>query len=106
MTYAFIQDVPIDTTAYGEIRAGLGDQPPDGLVVHLVVPNGAGLRYIDVWESEQHWRRFHDARLHPLVDEAIEALLARGGTIDPALLSFEALELLDVWRGTPVPLPT
>ena len=52
MTFAFTQDVPIDATFYGRIAEGLGDAPPEGLVVHLAVerPEG-GLRYIDVWES-------------------------------------------------------
>jgi hypothetical protein len=68
MTYAFTQDVPIDRAFYERITAGLGDTPPDGLVVHLVTERDeGGLRYIDVWESQAHWDRFVDERLHPVV---------------------------------------
>lgn len=68
MTFSFTQDVPIDAAFYSRITDGLGDAPPEGLVVHLAVerPEG-GLRYIDVWESEAHWDRFVDERLHPVV---------------------------------------
>ncbi len=66
--YAFTQDVPIDAITYQRIRDGLGDDPPDGLVVHLAIerPEG-GLTYIDVWDSRQHADRFTDERLHPVV---------------------------------------
>lgn len=66
--FAFIQDVPIDATTYERIRSGLGDGLPDGLVIHLALelPEG-GLRYIDVWQSEQQEKQFVDDRLHPVV---------------------------------------
>lgn len=66
--YAFTQDVPIDSAFYQQISDGLGDTPPPGLVVHLAIerPEG-GLRYIDIWETEQDWHRFGEQRLHPVV---------------------------------------
>ncbi len=68
MTYAFTQDVPIDADFYQRIVAGLGSEIPNGLIVHLAVqrPEG-GLRYIDVWESEEDAERFAEERLHPVV---------------------------------------
>ncbi len=68
MTYAFIQDVPIDAAFYARIVEGLGDDPPKGLIVHLAVERAeGGLRYIDVWESEEDSDRFVEERLHPVV---------------------------------------
>jgi hypothetical protein len=66
--YAFTLDVPIDATTYRRIRDGLGDEPPDGLVVHLAIarPEG-GLTYVDVWASRQQADRFTEERLHPVV---------------------------------------
>ena len=54
MTYAFNRDVPIDAAFYARIVEQLGPEPPEGLVIHLAIvrPEG-GLRYLDVWESEQ-----------------------------------------------------
>lgn len=68
MAYAFTQDVPIDAAFYGRISEGLGDDPPPGLIAHVAVekPEG-GLRYIDIWESEEAWDRFGEERLHPVV---------------------------------------
>ena len=68
MTYAFTQDVPIDVTFYERITDGLGGAPPKGLVVHLAIERAqGGLRYIDVWESQEDWDRFVEERLHPVV---------------------------------------
>lgn len=71
MTYAFVQDVPIDTGVYGRIADALGEEPMDGLLLHLCVrrPEG-GLRYIDVWESEEQCTRAFAERVHPAVDAA------------------------------------
>jgi len=68
MTYAFTQDVPIDAEFYQRITNGLGTDVPSGLVVHLAIelPEG-GLRYIDVWESQEASDRFAEERLHPVV---------------------------------------
>jgi len=75
MTYAFIQDVPIDAAFYSRIVAGLGDKAPKGLISHLAVerPEG-GLRYIDVWESEEDWDRFAEERLHPVVHPLLQGV--------------------------------
>ncbi len=68
MTYAFTQDVPIDAATYRRITAGLGDDVPTGLIVHLAIerPEG-GLRYLDVWATEADAERFTEERLHPVV---------------------------------------
>lgn len=71
MVHAFIQDVGIDTDTYGRITDALGDEPMDGLLLHLVVRNPAGgLRYIDVWETEEQCSRAFEERVHPAVDTA------------------------------------
>ena len=68
MVYAFTQDVPIDTAIYARIVEQLGPEPPDGLIIHLAIERlEGGLRYVDVWESEQHCERFTEERLHPVV---------------------------------------
>jgi hypothetical protein len=75
MPYAFTQDVPIDAALYKRVTDGLGDDPPKGLIVHLAVerPEG-GLRYFDVWETEEDWDRFAEERLHPVVHPLLSEL--------------------------------
>ena len=79
MTYAYVQDVPIDDRVYGRIADALGEEPMAGLLVHLCVrrPEG-GLRYIDVWETEEHCTRAFDERIHPAVDAAFGGAAAAG----------------------------
>jgi hypothetical protein len=98
MTYAFTQDVPIDAATYRRIAAGLGDRPPDGLIVHLAIerPEG-GLRYVDVWESEADWDRFAEERLHPVVHPI---LIERLGT-EPPEPPRSSVAVIDLWQGPP-----
>jgi hypothetical protein len=97
MAYAFTQDVPINTEIYKRIVDGLGSTPADGLVVHLAIerPEG-GLRYIDVWESEAHWDRFAEERLHPVVHPVLSELT--GGQVPPEP-ERTTLPVVDVWCG-------
>jgi hypothetical protein len=93
MVYAFTQDVPIDAAFYGRITDALGDAPMDGLLMHLAVRNPeGGLRYIDVWETEEQCDRAFEERVHPAVDAAF------GGARPPVEPRRNVLEVVDV-RG-------
>jgi hypothetical protein len=96
MVHAFIQDVPIDTDMYGRITDALGDDPMDGLLLHLVVRNpDGGLRYVDVWETEEQCARAFDERVHPAVDAAF------GGRRPPVEPTVTRLDVVEV-RGSAV----
>lgn len=71
MVYAFTQDVPIGEDLYHSIVKELGPEPLAGQLMHLCVrrPDG-GLRYIDVWESQEACARAFDTRIHQAVDAA------------------------------------
>jgi hypothetical protein len=96
MTYAFTQDVPIDATFYQRITDGLGPETPKGLISHIAVtrPEG-GLRYIDVWESEQDCDRFTEERLHPVVHGLLAEIF--GDQLPPEPERTE-LTVVHVWR--------
>ncbi len=57
--YAFTFEAPGDEALYQEIRAGISELQPKGLVVHLVVKTETGLRHTNVWESREDWERFN-----------------------------------------------
>jgi hypothetical protein len=100
VVYAFIQDVPIGEELYRRIIDNFGPEPLAGLLLHLCVrqPDG-GLRYIDVWDSEETCTRAFEERIHPAVDAAfggerpsresevhhLDVLHATGALLDPAL---------------------
>jgi hypothetical protein len=97
MTYAFTQDLPIDAGFYRRITDGLGTEPPKGLIAHLAIerPEG-GLRYIDVWESEEDWDRFADERLHPVVHPLLAEIF---GDQLPAEPERTPMSVIHTWIG-------
>ena len=95
MTYVFTQDVPIDATFYRRITDGLGPDTPDGLILHLAVEKPAGgLRYIDVWESQEACDRFTDDRRHPVVHGLLREIF--GGEL-PAEPQRTELPVVHAW---------
>ncbi|MDQ4131860.1 MAG: hypothetical protein M3179_01335 [Actinomycetota bacterium] len=101
MPYAFVQDVPATEPMYRQVRARLGQEPPKGLIAHVVMKHERGLRYIDVWDSEADWERFRDERLERAVSEV---LAERGIPHDHSLVRFEGIDVIDTWLGeSPTP---
>jgi len=97
--YAFTQDVPIDAEFYRRVTDGLGDVAPPGLLVHLAIerPEG-GLRYIDIWDSEEDCDRFAEERLHPVVHGLLAEVFGDQLPPEPARVP---LPVVHVW-GTAV----
>ena len=51
--------MPIDAAFYQRIADGIGPDAPAGMLLHLATAlPGGGLRYLDIWESEDAWSRF------------------------------------------------
>ena len=96
MTYAFTQDVPIDARFYKRITDGVGDEPIKGLITHIAVerPEG-GLRYIDVWESEEDWDRFAEERLQPVVHGLLGEIFGNQLPPEPERT---VLSVIHAWR--------
>ncbi len=97
MVYAFTQDVPIDEGLYRRIITEIGPEPMAGSLLHLCVrrPDG-GLRYIDVWESQEACALAFDDRIHP----AVQAVL--GGSRPGSEPEVHHLEVLHA-TGTLLP---
>jgi len=99
MPYAFIQDVPADENIYGRIRELLPTETPTGLITHIAVKRDGGLRYIDVWETEAAWQAFRDDHLEPVVEKVLAGI---GIPHSHADVSFEMLDVIDVWSGAAI----
>jgi len=91
--YAFIQDVPIGEDLYVKIRKALGDEPLEGLLVHVVLSREDGkLRYVDVWESKEACDAMFEKRIHPAVFSVFrEAKFRPAG--EPARQEMPAVEI-------------
>lgn len=72
MPYAFSQDLPSNKDMYTKLSAQVGDEVPKGLIVHLAFEIPAGMRIVDVWESEQDFDRFSEERLHPAAEKMMQ----------------------------------
>ena len=94
MSFAFIQDVPANEEIHRQIREQLGDVPPQGLIAHIVFRREGGLRFVDVWETEQSWRSFHDTTLRP----AVESVLRSSGMVpDESNVVREEIDVVEAW---------
>jgi hypothetical protein len=56
---------------YDELRekAGWDAEPPEGGDFHVAWFEDNAIHVVDVWESEQHFRRFFNERLRPLLKD-------------------------------------
>ena len=67
------------------------------MISHLAIerPEG-GLRYIDVWESEEDFERFTDERLHPVVHPLLAEIFGDQLPPEPDRAS---MAVVDLWLG-------
>ena len=96
MPYAFYYDVPGSEELYRRISAEIGAEPPEGLLVQLVVKHDGGLRHVNVWASRQAWERYRQERVGPAVGKV---LAAAGITERPPEPVEQRLEVVDVLTG-------
>ncbi len=97
MAYACSYEVPADEQIYQRVKAEIGEAPPPGLVLHLVVKADPGLRHIGVWESQADWERFRDERVEPAVGKV---LTAAGLSHLPPPPVVEEMQVVDVITAT------
>jgi hypothetical protein len=67
------------------------------MISHVAIerPDG-GLRYVDVWDSEEDFERFADERLHPVVHSLLAEIF--GDEVPPEPDRATAA-VVDVWLG-------
>lgn len=61
--YAIVRDTPASWEDYRRVVAQLGDEPPEGLVLHVAGRTPEGVRVIEVWQSRTAYARFDRGRL-------------------------------------------
>jgi hypothetical protein len=52
-------------------KAGVNESPPEGLLIHTAGEVDGQWQIVDVWESEEHARRFDEERLAPAIGEVV-----------------------------------
>ena len=66
-------------------KAGVDEQPPEGLLLHTAGEVDGQWQIVDVWESEEHADRFGTERLTP----AIESVMGGAPPGDPPTTIYE-----------------
>jgi hypothetical protein len=58
VSYALVEDVAASWESYERFAADLEQSLPEGLILHAAGRTDEGVRIIEVWQSEEAWRRF------------------------------------------------
>jgi hypothetical protein len=74
--------------------AEVGNEAPEGLIVHMAMATPRGVRIADVWASQRHWQRFHDERLVPSLRKVLPTLGFRVLFPEPPL---REIPTRDIW---------
>jgi hypothetical protein len=73
MTILLTMDLPVSRDVLEAVSSQMRvrDDPPDGLVVHVMTETADGVHVVDVWESVDQLTRFRDARLLPAMAQVM-----------------------------------
>jgi hypothetical protein len=90
--YAYCNEMPGLTEEMAtKVDAQVGQAPIPGLIAHVAGPTEVGWRIIDVWESEEDYKRFQAERLNPALE------IATRGT-PPPRVPFESFAVTGIAR--------
>ena len=94
MAFGCVYDVPSNEEIYAKVKAEIGEEVPEGLILQVVSKAGtAGLRHLTVWESKEQWERFQATRGGPAVGKVLAGM---AGAEAPPRPSVTELDLVDV----------
>jgi heme-degrading monooxygenase HmoA len=95
VVYAFTYEVPVTPDIYGAITDALGDDMSPGFIAHVAYRTENGLRYLDVWNSEDDFAAFEKDRLHP----AVHGVLSEKLGFVPPEPDKTVLDVVHVWTA-------
>ena len=94
MAFGCVYDVPSNEEIYAKVKAEIGEDSPEGLILQVVFkPETGGLRHFTVWESKDQWERFQAERVGPAVGKVLAGV---GKAQDLPRPPVTELELVDV----------
>ena len=64
---------------YEKVQQALGDELPDGLVLHAAGEVDGHWQAVSVWESREAFARFREQRLYPAVVQGLGEQAMAGG---------------------------
>jgi len=95
MPFACVYDVPSDEHIYAKVKAEIGKDQPEGLILQLVSKSDSGgLRHIIVWESKQGWERFQQELVAPAVGRVLAGMGISEAPPPPAVTEMELVDVV------------
>jgi hypothetical protein len=95
MPYACFYDVPGDEHIYEKVKAEIGEDQPDGLILQLVSKlDSGGLRHINVWESKQEWERFQRELVAPAVGRVLAGMGISDASARPTVTDMDLVDVI------------
>ena len=95
MAWGYVQTAEgVDLEAYDAVAAEIGDETPTGAIIHAAGLYEGRLRVMEVWESEEAYRRFRDERLAPALQKVMGPDAFNSDWPPPGLEPMEVYNLL------------
>jgi hypothetical protein len=91
-----VQPPMLTAEVYDAVNAKMGvdGHQPDGLLMHSAGIVDGNWQIVDVWESEEHARRFDTERLTPAVEEVVGSAAGDGPPSAPQATVYELYRLV------------
>ena len=98
MAVLMTMDIPIARAHLEAVSAAMAvqDDPPDGIIAHVLTETSDGVHVVDIWESQADFQKFNDERLMPAMQKVLSE---RGVSMDGPLPEPTFDEAYDVVRG-------
>ena len=98
MAVLMTMDISVSRTDLEAVSNDMGvrEDPPDGLIVHVMTETADGVHVVDIWESTEQFQKFTDDRL---MSSMQKVLAERGVAMDGPLPQPTFDEVFDVVRG-------
>lgn len=75
--FAVVRDVAASWETYSSSGLAIDDGLAPGLLLYVAGPTDDGIRAIDVWESEEAWRRYQDDHGDEICADVVASLVRR-----------------------------
>jgi hypothetical protein len=73
MTVLMTMDLPVQRADLEAVSSAMGvrENPPAGLIVHVMTETANGVHVVDVWESQADFDRFSNSQLMPTMQKVM-----------------------------------
>ena len=73
MTVLLTMDLPVKRADLEAVSTAMGvrENPPEGLLLHVMTETSGGIHVVDVWDSKEAFEKFNSDRLTPTMQKVM-----------------------------------